>query len=378
MNKIGFFSCSVGWGGLEMNVLKLAHWLYKRGWELTLYTNENSRIYLESKKYSIKTHVIPNHRKYFDFLGAYRFYRMLKKHKIDNIFVFDNRDLDFIYLTKLFSFGKLKVVYQQHMQIGLNKKDILHTMRFSGIDHWIAPLNFLKNEVRERTRLDPAKIEVIPLGTEVNEFILPKYQKSEARHKLNIDPSVFLLGILGRIDPKKGQYFLVEAIRALNNKSINAELLIMGEPTINEPESYQYFVALKQYLIEHNLSDKVHIRNYTSDISLFYNAIDVFILASEGETYGMVTIEAMLSRLPVIATNSGGTPEILNFGELGLLYIWNDLDNFCEKVSWILQNQEASDLMATKAQKVASEKFSHNHECELIEKLFEKAPAELI
>ena len=52
MNKIGFVSCSVGWGGLEMNVLKLANWLQERDWDITLFTNQDSRIYRESQKYS--------------------------------------------------------------------------------------------------------------------------------------------------------------------------------------------------------------------------------------------------------------------------------------------------------------------------------------
>ena len=112
------------------------------------------------------------------------------------------------------------------------------------------------------------------------------------------------------------------------------------------------------------------LREYSEDIHLFYNAIDIFVLASEGETYGMVTIEAMLSGLPVIATKSGGTPEILNFGEFGLLFKHNDIPGFVESVEWILNTPDAAKTMAVKAQTTAIKKFSHLAEIEQIEKVF--------
>lgn len=372
MRKIGFVSCSAGWGGLEMNVLKLAGWLSRRDWDITLYLNENSRIYKESNTLPIKTRIIPTHRKYFDVPSALRFSRILKKENIHDIFVFDNRDLDFIYLTKKFLFSKLKVIYQQHMQIGVSKKDLLHTLRFSGIDYWIAPLNFLKKEVEEKTSIESEKIKVIPLGLETDKFIHPKYSKQEARNLLNIDTSVFLMGIMGRIDPKKGQLFLVEAIHELKKKNINIELLIIGEPTLNDEKSLKYLNEIKEFVTSQGIEDRIHLRKFTSDVSVFYNAIDLFALASEGETYGMVTIEAMLSKLPIIATNSSGTPEILGNGEFGYLYKQNDLSDFYNKILLIIENYKDSENKASKAQQNAIEEYSYERECRLIEELLSK------
>jgi len=373
MRKIGFVSSSVGWGGLEMNILKLSQWLTERNWELTLFVNKESRLYAESKKFNIKTQVIPNHLKYFDFIGAYRFSKVLKAHEISTIFVFDNRDLDFINITKKLTFKNLVVIYQQHMQIGVNKKDLIHTIRFSGINYWITPLDILKKEVEEKTRVDANKIKVIPLGIEIDKFIHAKYQKNEARDKLDINQSAFLLGILGRIDPKKGQLFLVQAIHEFKKRNINIELLIIGDPTLNDPNSLEYLATIQDYIGKNSLTNSVHFRNFTCDVGLFYNAIDLFALASESETYGMVTIEAMLSKVPIIATNSSGTPEILNYGEFGLLYTGNNMEDFMNKFSWIIENSEEAESIASKAQQHAIERYAHSEECKLIEELLIRA-----
>ena len=77
----------------------------------------------------------------------------------------------------------------------------------------------------------------------------------------------------------------------------------------------------------------------------------------------------MLSQLPIIATNSGGTPEILNYGELGLLYAPKNMEEFCEKLQWMHENQDKCLEMSLKAWEIAKTKYSHLMECEQIEKL---------
>ena len=91
---------------------------------------------------------------------------------------------------------------------------------------------------------------------------------------------------------------------------------------------------------------------------MFYDAIDIFALASYSETFGMVTIEAMASKIPIIASNTGGSIEILENGKFGLLYEYNNLNSFCEKVKWILQNKESAIEMAENAQKEAIKTYS--------------------
>ena len=355
-----------------MNTLKLAEWLLQRGYAITIFTVKNSRLYEEAKAIPVTLREIDTPGKYFDFVNAKKIAAQLLSAGVEVLLVFDNRDISVVSIVKTFFYKNLRVIYQQHMQIGINKRDLFHTLRYSCIDRWISPSRYLADEVSRKTRFPADKIRIIPLGVETARFVNPAYSKQAARAKLNISCNSLLIGIIGRISPKKGQYFLAQALPELQKKGVNAELLIFGSPTVNDTEDIKNFAEIKNFVESHSLGDKVHFREYTRDVALFYNSIDIFVLASQGETYGMVTIEAMLSGVPVIATNSVGSPEMLNNGEFGQLYSYEDFPDFCAKVLTVLNNKEKTGAMAEKAKSAAIEKFSHTRECDQIEELLKE------
>ncbi|WP_018341846.1 glycosyltransferase family 4 protein [Cytophaga aurantiaca] len=360
--KIAFLITSTGWGGLEMNTLKLAKLLSEKGYSITLITQSTSSIYTQGKEIFASTILLQKKRKYFDFGAAKKISVALKTNGIDTIFVFDNKDLDVVAWTKKLFYKQLFVLYQQHMQIGINKKDFLHTFRFNAIDIWISPLEYLKKEVVHRTKFPEEKIRVVPLCLDTMQFTTKKYSKAEALSKLNFQPKAPLVGIIGRIGEKKGQLFLVEALLKLKSKGIAIELLIFGSPTVNDPECQTYYDHILETIKEHQLENSVHLIPYQKDVALFYTAVDVFALASHSETYGMVTIEAMLSGLPILATHAGGTSEILDYGKLGLLYEYENQEDFCTKLISLLNNTEEANNMGKRAFENASKKFQQEIE----------------
>ena len=94
-------------------------------------------------------------------------------------------------------------------------------------------------------------------------------------------------------------------------------------------------------------------------------------MASEGETFGTVTIEAMKSGVPVLGTNSAGTPEILENGNLGFLYEANNGSDFCEQIDWIFNNPIEVNRKTTSAKIIADHKYSKEVVSSQIEQVFE-------
>jgi glycosyltransferase involved in cell wall biosynthesis len=99
-----------------------------------------------------------------------------------------------------------------------------------------------------------------------------------------------------------------------------------------------------------NLHHAVHIHPYSSEVSYFYHAIDTFLLCSKGETFGTVTIEAMSCALPIIGTDSSGTPEILDRGTCGILVSAEDSDELSVAMERVMQNREEALAMGKRAQ----------------------------
>ena len=367
--KIAFMTTSTGWGGLEMNVLKIAKSLSQLDYNITLITQERSPIYIRGKDSFSEVIILLKTRKYFEIGLAFQISKSLRNRKIQTPMVFENKDLDVIAWAKKLFFKGLKVIYQQQMQIGINKRDFIHDFRFKTINYWISPLQYLKNEVLEKTNFCADKIKVIPLCTQTSKYVDREYSKLEARQALNIFPKAPLLGIIGRITRKKGQLFLLEALIELKNIGIEMELLIFGSATVNDQESKNYHELILQFVKKNEIENIVHFVKHQEDVNVFYNAIDVFALASHSETFGMVTVEAMLSKLPILATKSGGTSEILGYGKYGLLYEYENHLDFCQNVSWLLNNKIEVDKMSCDAQEDASKNYRLEREVEEIDKL---------
>ena len=368
MEQVGFYCSSISWGGLEMNFIKCAIWVSKRDYRVKIYCVKDSPIAKKLVDSDIKVTYVPRNKKYYDIKNAYRISKLIKKDNIKALWLRDNRDLSTIGLAKTLSGNKFKIIYHQAMQIGVPKKDFFHNLRFSKIDAWISLLNNLATQVKSHTNFDHKKIHVIPLAVDMKPTT-EELTKLEARDKFKLPSNKFVIGILGRISHHKGQLFLVKQLAKLRDQNLDIELLIVGEPTRNENDGY--FELLTNTVKDLNLTKHVHFHSFISEPQIFYNAIDLFIMASEGETFGTVTIEAMKSGVPVLGTNSAGTPEILENGNLGFLYEANNGSDFCEQIDWIFNNPIEVNRKTTSAKIIADHKYSKEVVSSQIEQVFE-------
>ena len=138
----------------------------------------------------------------------------VRRYKIRVLYVPYNRDIAVASLYKRFYHNAIGLVYQQHMQVGVRKRDLIHSLRYAMIDVWIAPLEYLKQEVQRLTRVPADKIVVIPFGITPADFQNSTVTRQSARAFLNLPQDAIIIGTLGRIDPKKGQDTIVRALAA--------------------------------------------------------------------------------------------------------------------------------------------------------------------
>jgi N-acetyl-alpha-D-glucosaminyl L-malate synthase BshA len=85
---------------------------------------------------------------------------------------------------------------------------------------------------------------------------------------------------------------------------------------------------------------------------------DVFLLPSSTESFGLVALEAMSAEVPVVASNAGGLPEVIDHGSTGFLHDSGHVDGFVESVLKLLTNDALRRKMGRRARRVARERFS--------------------
>ncbi|WP_125921674.1 glycosyltransferase [Hymenobacter lapidarius] len=192
--------------------------------------------------------------------------------------VTQNKDLALATLSKQLMGGVLRVIYQQHMQLGRPKRSLVHRLRFGQLDAWLTPLPGLGQEVLRSTHLEARRLHVVPLGLPVEQFAPPARTRSQARQELTLPAQGLLLGILGRFDRGKGQDFVLEALHLLRSEyGHDAGLLVMGAPSRNEGDTY--YQQLQQQVARLGLAAEVHFRGFRPNPDVFYQAIDFSVMA---------------------------------------------------------------------------------------------------
>jgi len=360
--KLAYLCVSESWGGLEMNQLRNAHWMKERGHNVLLIVLKNTPIAAEAEQFGLSIITISNYRKYYPLKRAFQLSKTFKKEVVSHLILRDPKDLSLGALIKTFLKNELHLSYFMEMQLGIDKKDLVHTIRFSKLDVWSCPLPWLAKQVQTRTLFPKDRIHVIPSGLDLEPFnSLPS--QHDSRELLQLPNGKIIFGLIGRFDRQKGQLLLLEAYQKLaqvdQEKSV---LLLLGEKTKNEADDY--FDELQGFIANYRLENNVFIRPFRQDILPFYSAIDWLVMASKSETFGMVTIEALASGKPVIGSNAGGTPEILKNGEIGLLFKPENSDSLAHQLQKAIATKSISGLN----QKSTAQLYSHNSVCERVEK----------
>lgn len=346
------------WGGLEMNQIRNATWMKERGHDVHVLVLVDSPAYNEAIENRLKVHVISKHKRHYDFLQAYKLVKKLTAIDADCLLVRSTFDMSIAASVSFFSGRKIKTVFCMEMQLSFPKKQFFRTWRYRYLDAWCCPLNYLKEQVIANTNMDTERIFVVPSGIDLSKIV--DFPMGKARDQLNIPQNTPVFGILGRIDPKKGQKLVVEAWEQISD----AILLIQGD--LNTKEHREYLQEIYDLVERKNINNRVVFFPFSSNTELFFSAIDALIVPSINETVGMVTLEALAHKKPVIGSNAGGTSEILFKSQLGILFEPNSIEDLTMKINQFLSNKNRfmQEVYSSEIQK-----YDNNSVCEKMEEI---------
>ena len=145
------------------------------------------------------------------------------------------------------------------------------------------------------------KFQVIPNGVDATRFKPRPELGSRIRTQLGLPADAFVLGHVGRVDPAKDHNTLFAATRMLRNRFDNLRLVLVG-PGTDQPD-------LLQRLAINGIEDVTRTTGARDDVHELYSAFDVFVFPSVTEGQPNALIEAMLSGIPIVATDIPGVRE---------------------------------------------------------------------
>jgi glycosyltransferase involved in cell wall biosynthesis len=173
-----------------------------------------------------------------------------------------------------------------------------------------------------------ARVEVIHNAVDLARWDPARMGREQARARVYEDIGQaggggLLLGVVAQISPWKGQDTAIEALRLLVAEGIDAHLLLIGSAKFvaraTRFDNEAYVSALRSRIAAAGLGDRVSWLGEREDVPELMRALDVLLLPSREEPFGRALIEAMALGVPVLATDVGGPPEIIEDGREGYL-----------------------------------------------------------
>ncbi len=236
-------------------------------------------------------------------------------------------------------------------------------------NHIVVLSEYTKEKLESTYGLPPAKIHVIPAGVDLNRF-RPHDDKQSLRNRLGIPTGHFTLLTVRNLEPRMGLENLILAFKKILEAKTHVFLVVGGEGPLTQD--------LKSLARETGVEDSVKFVGYIPEEELpyYYQMADLFILPTrELEGFGLVTVEALASGLPVLGTPVGGTKEIL--AHMGPEFLFSDAthDSMARLILKSMQgwaiNPEIYNEVSRKCRKVAENHFSWDTHITRLENLFQ-------
>ncbi|MGI5911227.1 MAG: glycosyltransferase family 4 protein [Syntrophomonadaceae bacterium] len=206
------------------------------------------------------------------------------------------------------------------------------------------------------------KIVIIHNGLDVNKFSSPR-KASEVKSELGLDQDRQIITMVARLHPVKGHDYFLRAARQVIDAGFRPQFLIVGEGI--------YRRQIEQQVSELGLNEVVKMLGYYRSIEDIYEISDILCVPSVMEGLGLVVLEAMYFNVPVVASNTGGIPEIIKDQVDGLLVEPRDHHGLAQAIIKILSDPELATYLTTNARKKVNQ-FSLQNMANKVEQVYEE------
>lgn len=256
-------------------------------------------------------------------------------------------------LAKLLTPG-VKLVHSEHGRSysDLRRQSLMRRMARRGLYHVADSVFAISSEVREfycgQTGFSAERMQIIPNGIDTRR--IDEADAKGIRAEFGIAPDDFVFGTVARLDLTKDTMTLARAFAAiaLPRQNPKLKLLIVGDG--------EQRARLEEFLAMLGLNRIVIFAGMRRDVPRLLRAMDVFALSSVSEGLPLTVLEAMAARLPVVATNVGALPELVEEGRTGFLVPIRHAAAMSDKFEAFLANRRLANILGEAArQKVVRE-----------------------
>ncbi len=210
--------------------------------------------------------------------------------------------------------------------------------------------------------IDPERLSVIHNGIDPEE---KTGSEGSFRKELVVSEGALLVCTVGPVVKEKGHMTFIEMAAKVLNAKKDVQFISIGGKIDSGLWS-----AIENKIEGYGLKDNIQFLDFRTDVRRILNEIDIYVVSSEMESFGLAAIEAMASGKPVVATRCGGPEEIVVDGQTGFLVPSNDPISLAEKILTLADDPEKRKAMGLKGKERFGELFTGSRFSKSVENLY--------
>lgn len=305
--KIAQINLQYNWGGAEKHTLLLARGLRDAGDEVRLCSHPNGGLQRHAIVAGIHTLAVTSFTQ-LDLSAAFRLAARLARFKPDILHLHTPKDYLCGSLAALI-LRPCRVVLTRHLLLPLKP---LMRLLYSRADGVLCLSRGIYESLHQQG-IPSERLHRARSAIDVGEFDISKarQRRNDLRRTWRVGADAVAVGLVGRMVPWKGHGCLLKAASRMIETGLNVQFVFAGDG----PESG----ALEAQALQLGIKDRVHFLGHCENMPAVMAALDILVLASETELLPLTVMEGMASSLPVVATDVGGVPEIVQDRVTGVI-----------------------------------------------------------
>jgi L-malate glycosyltransferase len=351
-------------GGGERYVADLTNSLIARGHKLYAALRPRSPLIRHLQLPADRILTLPL-RNALDVQSAHELERFVRRRQIEVVHAHMARDYSLASYAARRN-RHVKFIATRHVLFQLNR---LHRHTLAPATRVIAVSAAVAKELRAQRILSEDQIALIPNGIDVDRFsqACAKFDRAQFLHAMGLPPDCLLVGSIGELRTLKRHDDFIRAAAIVVKKFPETHFVLAG---LDSSASAEVRKQLEKLVIDLELEDCFYFLGWQDEAEKLLCAMDVFVSASETESFGLAIAEAMAAATAVVATETEGAQELLEDQNTGLLVPIGDVGRLADAVNQLLGDVERRRAMGARAKDDANTRFSLKRMVDEIEKIY--------
>jgi glycosyltransferase involved in cell wall biosynthesis len=347
---------SAGWAGGEVYLLNLAKALDRHRFDLAVVVPEPGPLGERLQAHGVRVHLVPLGERLFNPSALLALVRLLRRERPSIVQSHGARSNVYTKLAGSVA-GTSVILTTVHNSLFDYEVGLLRRRLYVLAERLTSPLTdrilavsaAIARDLVHRYRIGAGKVVTIQNGIDAEAF-RPRRSRSAVLTELGLNARDRLIGIAARMTLQKGHHDLLHALRLLLPRFPRLRCLLIGDGPL-KPRLEQQAAAL-------GVSARCLFTGVRPDVADLVDVVEAVVLPSRSEGLPFALLEAMALAKPVVATEVGGNPEVVEHGSTGLLVPPQDPEALAEAIAFLLDRPDAAAGMGERGRARVRERFT--------------------